>query len=336
MMENVLRAGVIGLGNMGRHHARNYATSQNSRLEVVCDSDENGFERTKELFKKKGITYDAREHLNYRDIKTGDLDIVSIVTPTPTHYDCARYFLENGTHVLLEKPITDDAEKARELIRVSEQNGTNLMVGHIERFNPAVVGLKKLIDNGTLGEINQVYVFRCGPFPPQIKEDILIDFGIHDLDLMNQFFGMPTGIPYARINSVLGARNEDTFNAVIEYGNTQAHLTTSWSVPVRLRRIEVFGTGGYARMYFTDQILFYYKSRYTKEREWEDFGDFKIIFAHDSEKIEVPITTDEPLRLELEAFMESVRNGTKVPVSGQEGLNALLVAEELKRRALRK
>ena len=165
---------------MGRNHARVYFNNDAVRLVAVADSSQEQAEKVAQHFH-------AKAYLDYREMLMGeDIDAVSIAVPTGLHKTVALAALQQGKHVLLEKPIALTEEEAQEIIQTTEQKNLKLMVGHIERFNPAVVELKNRLQQGELGEIYKIDVQRIGPFPSRITDvGVIIDLSVHDLDIIS-------------------------------------------------------------------------------------------------------------------------------------------------------
>ena len=151
-----LRAGVIGLGYMGRNHARIYADMDNVELCAVCDTD-------KSALGKISRRYHAIPYANYTEMLENEkLDVVSIALPTDLHKEAAIEAMRKGISVLLEKPIASNTKDAKEIVDFAEKNKAKIMIGHVERFNPAVIELKKMIDAGKLGNVYKIEAYRCG------------------------------------------------------------------------------------------------------------------------------------------------------------------------------
>ncbi|RLF88563.1 gfo/Idh/MocA family oxidoreductase, partial [Thermococci archaeon] len=193
----MLRVGVVGVGNMGRHHARIYSElSKEGKVEFVGVADAN-LERAKEVasqFKTKA--FGDYEELVER------VDAVSIAVPTSLHRQVALEFIEHGANVLVEKPIAESIESAQEIIRAAKKNDVILMIGHVERFNPAVLKLKEILDENLIGKVVTLTAKRVGPLPPQIKDvGVIIDLAVHDIDVMSFLLERNVRKVYARAGS---------------------------------------------------------------------------------------------------------------------------------------
>jgi len=299
----MLRVGVVGVGSMGFHHARVYSElAKEGKVELVGVADAN-FERAKEVAKK----FKTLPYSDYRELAEENLDAVSIAVPTSLHKQAALNFIERGTSVLVEKPIAESIESAGVIIRAAEKNGVVLMVGHIERFNPAVLKLKELIEKGELGDIVTISAKRVGPMAARIRDvGIIIDLGVHDIDVISYLFGRPIEEVYARAGNVIHpAGVEDHALITLGFKDGSGIVETNWLTPHKIRTLNVVGTGGIAYLDYIEQSLRLYNDEWIKEAK---------------------IRKREPLRNELEHFIECVERGKRPIVDGEAGLHALRVA----------
>ena len=299
----MLRVGVVGVGSMGFHHARVYSElAKEGKVELVGVADAN-FERAKEVAKK----FKTLPYSDYRELAEENLDAVSIAVPTSLHKQAALNFIERGTSVLVEKPIAESIESAEAIIKAAEKNGVVLMVGHIERFNPAVLKLKELIEKGELGDIVTISAKRVGPMAARIRDvGIIIDLGVHDIDVISYLFGRPIEEVYARAGNVIHpAGVEDHALITLGFKDGSGIVETNWLTPHKIRTLNVVGTGGIAYLDYIEQSLRLYNDEWIKEAK---------------------IRKREPLRNELEHFIECVERGKRPIVDGEAGLHALRVA----------
>jgi len=314
----VLNAAVIGVGNMGKHHARLYGQMPLSRLVAISDIDE-------KLGQEIAAQFSCRYYKDFNEmLRKEKIDVVSIVVPTKLHKSVTVACLNAKKHVLVEKPIADNVADAREMIETARKNNVKLAVGHIERFNPAVQKLKELVDEGKLGEITSLMAKRVGLFPPQIKDaNVVIDLATHDIDVFSYILGkQPTRI-YASAGHALINKREDYAEIFLGYNGASGVIQVNWITPVKIRNLSVTGTKGYAELNYISQELTLYESRY--ERKFGDFGDFVVKFGEPT-KIDVPIKKGEPLRLELESFLHAIQEGQEPLVNGDVGLATLEIA----------
>jgi predicted dehydrogenase len=299
-----LRVGVAGVGYLGRFHARIYAAMPDVELVGVADSNESVAKEVAEQHGCRAYT-DARELL-------GNVDAVSIVVPTIYHSDVARPFLENGVHMLMEKPIAPSYEESRALVELAERAGVIFQVGHLERFNAGIMALAERARNPRFIEVH-----RLGPFVERATDvDVVTDLMIHDIDIVLSLVKSnirniaATGIPVL-------TEHVDIANARIEFENgAVANVTASRVSNKKLRRIRVFGAEHYYGLDYIDQKLEMVRSEPDPES-----GKWPHIVTE-----QLDITPRPPLDAELEYFVKSVRTGTPPLVTGRVGLEALRVA----------
>lgn len=313
-----LRLAVIGVGNMGRNHARLYAANKNVDLVAVVDAD---ISRAQELASQ----YRSQALSNHKDAIALGIDAASVVVPTAHHAAVVSDLLDAGVHVLCEKPVAKTISEAEKMIEKARKTKKILSIGHIERFNPAVVKLKQMIVSGDLGEVKTILFQRMGTLPPQIKEDnVVLDIGVHDVDLANYLLGSrPTKI-YARGQKVFNAKREDVGDAMLVYPSATVHLQTNWITPHKVRRLMLAGTKGFVELDFIAQELKLWKHNYT--HEYNDYGEFVIKFGDTDGGKSIEIKKGEPLKIELENFIDAVRTGGETPVDPADARDALMVA----------
>ena len=297
-----MRVAVIGVGNLGKHHARVYTELPDVELAGVVDVDMRTAEK---VARRLGVSAYTR----LGDIP-GTLDGVSVAVPTEAHRTVALEALERGANVLIEKPIALDMAEATAIIDCARQKGLVLQVGHIERFNPAILALKKI-----LTRVGFIEVHRLAPYRPQGTEvGVVLDLMIHDIDIVLNIVDSPireisaVGIP------VLSA-SEDIANARLSFENgCIANMTASRISFETMRKIRIFQSNAYISLDYQNQEGMIYRtegSRIVRER--------------------MPLEKDEPLKLEIKSFLECVRVSRKPVVPGEQGRQALRVASEITR-----
>lgn len=297
-MKSNLRTAVIGVGNMGINHARIY--SQISRLVAVSDINE-------KVGRKVAKAYHAKFYLDYQTLLADNkIDAISVVVPTQFHKQITINCLENKVPVLVEKPISSTIEEAEEMIKISNENNTFLMVGHVERFNPAVVKLKKLIDQGKLGKIINLLAIRVGIAPPHISNsNVVLDLGIHDVDVFNFLLN---DFPNSKkiIKKKLFKNNiADSASLLLEYSNATAIIQTNWITPIKMRKLYVTGTEGFAELdYISQKIIFYNKIINAKT----DGNFYEFLSVSKNLTKEVFVSKKEPLKEELIYFLKNRKN----------------------------
>lgn len=303
-----LKVGVVGVGHLGQHHARILAENPDCELFGIADTD-------KKAANKIANAYNTQGFFDYKHL-LGKVDAVSIAVPTILHYDIAKEFMEHGTHVLVEKPITTTIEQAAELIELSKKYKVILQVGHIERFNAAVVKLRTIIDNPLFIEAH-----RLGPYDPRVKDiGVVLDLMIHDIDLILQVVNSPVKSIDALGVGIYDSTKEDIANARIKFENgCTANLTVSRVTPVKKRKIRFFQNDAYISINLARQNMeIYNRIELPKTKDGENPVTIK--------RKKVSITKEEPLKMELEHFLDCVRKGKEPEVTGVHGRNALEMA----------
>ena len=299
-----MKVGVVGVGTMGKHHARVYAGLPDVELAGIADVNKTAAYTIAER-------YNTEAFIDYKELLKRDLDAVSIAVPTILHEKVALDTAEAGINMIIEKPIADTVENAREIIKSADENCVKLMVGHIERFNPIIPVIQESIGNSDIVSID---LTRVGPFPPRIRDvGVVIDLATHDIDLVRYL----TNSKFKKIYSLTSKnifKNEDI--AILSFGmenGVLAHITTNWLTPFKIREIIIATNEKLIKGLFIDQKV----SEYSKYKE---NGSYLV------KELNVPF--GEPLKLELEAFLRAVRNEKKPPITGEDGLRALEVATE--------
>ena len=300
-----LSAAAIGVGSLGRHHARNYAElAREGRLEFIGACDVNAATVNQIVADNGGASFtDWRELL-------GNVDVVSIATPTETHCEIACAFLENGVHVLVEKPIAPTLDDADKIIAAAKTSGAKLMVGHLERFNPAMVSLQPHVTKPLYFEIH-----RVSPFPNRsLDVDVVLDVMIHDLDAVQWLVG--EGVKVSAIHAVgipIISGKVDAANARIEFENgAVANITASRVGTEKVRKTRFYQTNSY--------VVLDYGTRFASVTSLNPNPTHPLAGISINR---LEINDVEPLRLEITAFLDSIEQGTEPPVSGEDGRRAL-------------
>lgn len=316
-MKHKLRCVVIGSGNMGQKHARIY--SEIADLIAVSDIDSVNGQKIANIYK-------IRYYKNYLEmLNTEKPDAVTVATPTNTHKSIAIECLKRKIPTLVEKPIAKSIEDAKDIINIAKENNTLLLIGHIERFNPAVRKVKELITMGKLGNVINVMARRVGGFPAQIRDvDIAVDLAIHDIDIINYLLEENPIKIITNKHRVHVLNREDSSEFFMLYSKTSAFIQTSWISCVKIRKLNITGSDGYLEMDYINQEITYYKSKYRKF--WNTFmgySDFILQFANPKVQ-QILITKKEPLKEELKYFLKCIRN--KQLVDADYALIALKIA----------
>jgi len=296
-----IKAGVIGVGYLGQHHARIYSSLEGVKLVAVADASA---ERADEI----AARYGARAVEDFREM-LGEVDAVSIVTPTSTHYEVALECLKAGKHLLIEKPITATVPEADSLIEEADKRGAVIQVGHLERYNPALVSLLGLIKEPVFIESE-----RIAPFVHRALDvDVTIDLMIHDIDIVMSILGV-AGVKEVRVaGAKVLTERFDLAKAWVEFeGGVTALITGSRISRIKQRILKIYQK-------YSFLMLDYQKMRI---RRFYRSGD-----SIEGETIKVE--GREPLREELVDFIDCLRTGRRPLVTAVDGRNALQVALEI-------
>ena len=302
-----LRTAVVGVGYLGKFHAQKYAVLPSSHLVAVCDTH---FETASHLAEQLGIN----AYADYRAL-TGLVDAVSIVTPTPSHHAIARFFLEQGIHVLLEKPIAVTLEEAEDLIQIARRQKAVLQIGHIERFNNVIQGVKPMLTNPRFIES-----LRLAPFKMRGSEvSVILDMMIHDIDIIQSIVQSPIRAIDASGAAVLSPFL-DIANARIEFNNgCIANLTANRINAKISRRLHIFQ---HDALFNLD--LQHKKLTIQRKGEQEMLPGIPMMIR---DKISYP--KDDPLREEIAAFLTAIIENKPPLVSGEDGKQALQTALQI-------
>ena len=311
-----MKAAVIGAGVMGLHHSRVYAEMDDVDLVAVADPDTVACRRI------AGI-YHPRVYGDYRKMLEEERpDLVSVAVPTALHVEVACETMSRGVHVLVEKPLALTVEEGREIIDAANQFGVKLSVGHIERFNPAVIELRRRLRDEELGRIFQVQARRVSPFPGRIQDvGVILDMATHDIDVIRHLVGSEVERVYAETARMAHATEEDLLSATLRFtSGVIGVLDVNWLTPTKVRQLAVLGEGG---MYLTDyltQDVYWYKNTAITD-SWESLSVFRG--AAEGDMVKVHFNKKEPLRAELEAFVGAVRDDLEPEVNGMDALIAV-------------
>jgi predicted dehydrogenase len=333
-----IRVAVLGVGSLGQHHARIYSELEKADLVQFAGV----FDANADAAKKIAAKNNAKIFNSISEAAQNS-DALNIVTPTTTHFDIAKQLLAQGKHVLVEKPMTDDTAQAAELIQIAQQKNCVLQVGHVERFNPVFKFLQSAAPEPRFIECH-----RLSPYPARSTDiGVVLDLMIHDLDVVLAFVKSPVTSVDAVGIPVL-SKSEDIANARLRFANgCVANLTVSRVSPEKMRKIRVFSggttTSSYVSLDYGKQEGFIY--RIAREDEWESSTLRKLLALAGSNatvvsefagkkvvREPVPIAKDEPLKLELQHFVECVREKQTPMVSGESAKRALDLAFEITRQ----
>lgn len=333
--ESLIKVAVLGTGSLGKEHARIYADMAAKGLVDFTGVYDASAETARRVADKHHL------HIfNSVAEAVAASDALSIVTPTTTHYELAKTLLEQGKHVLVEKPMTDRTEQAAELVQLAQSKRLVLQVGHVERFNPVFNYLQKIAT-----EPRFIETHRLSPYPNRSTDiGVVLDLMIHDLDVVLAFVKSPVTSVDAVGIPVL-SKSEDIANARLRFANgCVANLTASRISPERMRKIRVFSGGAMTSYVSLDyRVQEGYIYRIARDDEAESSLLKKLLSAKDSTIVSefggkrivrepVPIEKDEPLKLELQSFIDCVHAQQTPVVSGESAKRALDLAFEITRQ----
>lgn len=305
----MLKTATIGVGSLGRHHARNHATlagEGKNEFIAVCDSREETARSIAEEYKTEWTT-------DWRSL-IGRVDAVSLSTPTESHCEIGCALLEAGIHVLVEKPIARTLEEADKMIEAAQKSGAMLMVGHLERYNPAMVALRPHVKSPLYFEIHRIGQFTAR----SLDIDVVLDVMIHDLDIVQWLVG--EDVEVADVHAVgipVLTKKVDASNARIEFANgAVANITASRIGTEKIRKMRFFQPHDY--------VAVDYLTNYAALSGLAAPQTGSMFPGINHRKLEVSMI--EPLRAEIEDFINAVTNKTPVPISGEDGRRALSLA----------
>ena len=298
----MIRVGVIGVGAMGKHHVRIYSSMPEVKLVGISDIDE---EKAREVAAK----YKTEAYRQYQELLKQGLDAVSIAVPTSLHETVAKEAIRQGSAVLVEKPIAHTVASGKRIISAAKEQRVKLMVGQIERFNPVTSVMMDMVQNE---DVLLLELTRVGPFPPRVKDvGVVIDLGIHDIDLIRYVSRSEVKTVKSVVSGSLSDK-EDSAILIFELEDgTIARVTTNWLTPFKIRRMTIATRTKFVEGNFMTQEV-------TEYRKYAENGSYVV------KEMNVPYA--EPLKLELEAFISSIKNDTAPPVTGEDGLKALKIA----------
>lgn len=307
----ILRAGVVGFGYLGYHHARIYHSLDDVELVGIVDTAEE--QRNKAINEFNVAVFD-----NVTDLIQTGLDLVSIATPTSTHKSVTLPFLDAGIHVLVEKPIAENVEDAELMVQKAREKRCILQVGHVERFNGAVQALFDLIDQPRFIECH-----RLSPFPGRGTDvSVVHDLMVHDIDIVMALVNSPVQSIDA-VGVAVFTNSEDIANARLRFeSGCVANLTASRVSMDRLRKIRIFSTREYVSTDYTSQSLLVYRKK---------AGPLPKT-GNPMEHIEITpinVSREEPLKAEIKSFLDAVKHDKTPVVSGETALEVLKLANRI-------
>jgi len=315
-----MRVAVIGVGSMGFNHLRVYSELEDVQIVGIADV-------SAERLAGLGARFAVPTYTDYRELLEEEKpEAVSITVPTADHEQAASFALKAGAHVLVEKPIAATVEEGQSLIGLAKEQQRQLMVGHIIRFNPAMQALKARLEAGELGKIFQIFCRRAGPFPARIRDvGVVVDLAPHDVDIMRFLTGLDPLRVYAETEQRIHTEHEDMLFGLLRFPHgITAALEINWLTPTKLRETLVLGEKGMFRVDDLLQDLYFFENSQANADLWSPLKTIRGV--SEGKMIRFDLKRQEPLKAELQAFLDAVRTGNPVPISGEDGLKALRLA----------
>ena len=299
-----IKTAVIGVGYLGKFHADKYAALPNSELIAVVDANAETVKAIAAKLNVQGLT-------DYQSL-LGNVEAVSIAAPTSLHFNIAKDFLSHGSHVLIEKPITVTVEEADELIELARKNKRLIQVGHLERFNAALLDLDKEITQPVFIESH-----RLAPFNPRATDvNVVLDLMIHDIDIILDIVHSNVKTIAASGAKVL-TNSTDIANVRLEFENgCVANVTASRISMKTERKMRLFQADSCITVDFQNRVM----KMYSKGKK-EMFPGIPEIISQEN-----VYENNDALKVEIIAFLDSIENGTPVKVNGEAGRRALATA----------
>ncbi len=316
MSKGDLRIGVVGYGSIGRHHARNLAAMPGVRFIGVAEPSA--------VAAAQAETAGHTVFTSARDLIAAGLDGAVLSVPTSLHEEVASPFIEANVALLIEKPIAHTMDAAKRLMARCQRADIPLMVGYVERYNPAMTAVRDFVATGNLGRLISMSARRVGVLPPRIRDaSVLIDIGVHDIDMAAFITGARLNLLCAQGGMAVLRDRLDFATLLLDAAGCVVSIEANWITPVKVRELSITGTHGYCRVdYITQEAWF------APGVSYEPTGDYDELVKQYKEGtlIALPVEKREPLACELDVFVKGIRGGP-LPHPGI-ALASLRIAEE--------
>ncbi len=319
-MPEILRMAVIGAGQMGARHAETYERLPQAEMVALADPDEAA---ARAVIGRRPIGWDA----DWRStLERADVDAVVVATPSGMHCEIGLAALDAGKHLLVEKPIATSLPDALRMAAAARSAQRKLMVGHVERFNPAVAKVRELVREGRLGRVYRAHSERVGPLPLRIKDSgVAIDLATHDVDIMQHVLERDITRVYAEGTSFAHPSHEDILSCLLRFGEEGPYglLDVNWLTPEKRRQLTLIGEGGLLRAHYITQDVQLMESA-NAVTTWKELA----LARGDAEgsAIRFALPKVEPLMAEASAFVACVLDDLPEPVNAYDGARALAAA----------
>jgi predicted dehydrogenase len=323
----MINIAVIGCGHWGPHHIRNFQSLPGSAVISAIDADEARLARIVEMF--PGVRVEKNYHLA---LENPNVNGVVVATPTDTHYDVVRDSLLAGKHVLCEKPLCQTSAQAIELVNLAKKANLILMVGHVFLFNPGIVKIKEILDNGDLGKLHYLSAVRTNLGPIRKDVNAAYDLATHDISIFNWLLGSKPETVSATGASFLQPGIEDVVFISLTYpGNVITNIRCSWLDPKKVRQITVVGTDKMVTWDDLDTntpVAIYEKGADVKQ-DYNDYGEFLRISMWDGDVRLPKVQAEEPLKIQDRFFLEGIQKGDRLRSDGEFGLGVVRSLEAI-------
>ena len=319
-----LKVGVVGAGSMGMNHLRVLRDFDEKQVQLVgvAESSEVTLQQAMKRFHVAGYT-------DYRQmVEQTHPDLVAVVVPTQSHFTVAEYLLNQGINVLIEKPMASTIEEANTLLEIANRQNVKIAVGHVERFNPAVVEVKRRLAANELGRIFHLHARRLGPFPPRIRDvGVTLDLATHDVDVMRYLADADVKYVYAETQQHVHTSHEDLLLGILRFANGAIGvLDVNWLTPTKIREISITGEKGMFVVNYLTQDVYFYENDYTATT-WKDLS--RLTGVSEGTMTRLKIRKAEPLHLEYEDVLGAIQKDMLPTVTGEDGLAVLRIVHYL-------
>jgi UDP-N-acetylglucosamine 3-dehydrogenase len=316
-----VRIGLAGLGAMGRNHLRVLSSRPDTRLVAIADPVPEVLAAAAALSGAQAFAEPGAM------VAEAELDALVIAAPTTAHVPLALAAIERGVAILVEKPLAATVEEGVRIVAAARERGVPVQVGHVERFNPAVLELGRLLADGWLSSIYAIASRRAGPFPARIRDvGVTVDLATHDVDILSWIAGERPSRVYAETAQRIHADHEDLLFGLLHFpSGTTGMLDVNWLTPAKRRQLVVVGEEGMFELdYLTQRLTFTRATDTTNPRLIKGYAP-----TFEGEVLELPVASAEPLAAEIDAFVDVVRNGGRPIIDAEDGLWAVAVAISL-------
>jgi UDP-N-acetylglucosamine 3-dehydrogenase len=317
----MLTGAVIGAGSIGQHHARVYRSLDGVQLAGVVDPDPHA---ARTVASRNNVpAFSSLDEL----FAAGKIDFASVAAPTSLHFEIGMALIERGVAVLMEKPLASTVSQGEQLVKAARERNVLLATGHIERFNPAIVELRKQLSKGMAGRVHKVSAQRLSPYPPRIRDvGVVVDLASHDIDLLRFLVGEKIIRVYGETLSGINSDREDMFNGLMRFeGGAVGILDVNWMTPKKVRIVTVTGACGHYECDLLSQELFFYENE-AAPSQWDAHSVLHGVT--EGNVLGIRIQRQEPLAAELRDFVDAVRDKRAPGVTGEDGLETLRLALE--------